>query len=56
VFYDGNYRPIMNLCSWSKVFEKLILKRILEIQREAGINLTSELQHGTKSERSTSTL
>ena len=28
-----NYRPISNLCSTSKVFEKLILKRIIEIQR-----------------------
>jgi hypothetical protein len=27
-----NYRPIANLCSTSKIFEKLILKRELEIQ------------------------
>ena len=27
-----NYRPISNLCSTSKLFEKLILKRILSIQ------------------------
>ena len=30
----GSYRAISNLCSSSKIFEKLILKRILEIQEE----------------------
>jgi hypothetical protein len=27
----NNYRPIANFCSTSKIFEKLILKRMLEI-------------------------
>ncbi len=35
-----NYRPIANPCSSSKVFEKLILKRKLDIQDAAKINLT----------------
>ena len=51
-----NYRPIANLCSSSKVFEKLILKRILDIQEEAKIDLTGVNQHGFKKNKSTSTL
>ena len=51
-----NYRPIANLCSSSKVFEKLILKRILDIQEAANIDLTGEKQHGFKRNKSTSTL
>ena len=51
-----NYRPIANLCASSKIFEKLILKRILEIQDEGGIDLTGSKQHGFKRNRSTSTL
>ena len=27
-----NYRPISNLCSMSKIFEKLIMQRIIEIE------------------------
>ena len=27
-----NYRPVANLCSVSKIFEKLILKRINELE------------------------
>ena len=51
-----NYRPIANLCSSSKIFEKLILKRILEIQEKLQIDLTNENQHGFKRKKSTSTL
>jgi hypothetical protein len=51
-----SYRPIANLCSTSKVFEKLILKHILEIQDENECNLTGQNQHGFKCKRSTSTL
>lgn len=51
-----NYRPIANLCSTSKVFEKLILKRILEIQEENNVDLTGKNQHGFKRGHSTSTL
>jgi hypothetical protein len=51
-----NYRPIANLCSASKIFEKLILKRIMEIQDESRIDLTGANQHGFKKGRSTSAL
>ena len=51
-----NYRPIANLCSTSKVFEKLILKRILEIQDQNECDLTGINQHGFKRGKSTSTL
>ena len=52
----SNYRPISNLCSSSKIFEKLILKRILEIQVEDGVDLTGTSQHGFKKRHSTCTL
>jgi hypothetical protein len=49
----SNYRPISNLCSTSKIFEKLILKRILDIQNESKIDLTGVEQHGFKAQKST---
>ena len=51
-----NYRPISNLCSSSKIFEKLILKRILDLQTEHNVDLTGLSQHGFKKKRSTLTL
>ena len=51
----SNYRPISNLCSISKVFEKLILKRFEQIGVENNIDLTGEEQHGFKKKRSTIT-
>jgi hypothetical protein len=51
-----NYRPIANLCSTSKVFEKMILRRILEIQEQNKVDLTRKGQHGFKKKRITSTL
>ena len=30
----SNYRPVSNLCSTTKLFEKLIMKRIIEIEGE----------------------
>ena len=51
-----NYRPISNLCSTSKIFEKLILKRILEIQESNNVDITGKNQHGFKKNRSTLTL
>ena len=50
-----NYRPISNLCSASKIFEKLILKRIHQIQEDFNIDLTGNAQHGFKKNKSTST-
>ena len=51
-----NYRPIANLCSTSKVFEKLILKRLANIELINNIDLTGKQQHGFKRNKSTSTL
>jgi hypothetical protein len=51
-----NYRPIAKLCLSSKIFEKLILKRILETQTEKNVDLTGLNQHGFKQKCSTATL
>ena len=51
----SNYRPISNLCSMSKVFEKLIMQRIHEIEDLNNVDLTGIKQHGFKRKRSTST-
>ena len=50
-----NYRPISNLCSISKIFEKLILKRLEEIAKENNIDISGTEQHGFKKNRSTIT-
>ena len=50
-----NYRPISNLCSTSKIFEKLILQRIHKIEIIKNIDLTGKPQHGFKKKHSTST-
>jgi hypothetical protein len=42
-------------CVGSKVFEKLILMQILEMEEQAGISFTGANQHGFKKERSTIT-
>ena len=46
-----NYRPISNLCSFSKIFEKLILKWIMEIEVENKVDLTGVEQHGFKAKK-----
>ena len=51
-----NYRQIANLCSSSKVFEKLILKRLSNIELTNNVDLTGKQQHGFKRNKSTSTL
>ena len=48
-----NYRPISNLCSVSKVFEKLLLQRILETA-DTDTLFTSQ-QHGFRKGKSTVT-
>ena len=50
-----NYRPISNLCSMTKIFEKLVLLRLKMIERREGCDLTGEYQHGFKEGRSTET-
>ena len=50
-----NYRPVANLCCTSKTFEKLILKRILELESVNGIFLVGKQQHGFMKNKSTMT-
>ena len=51
----ANYRPIANLCSTSKIFEKLILTRIRALEILNGINLAGDGQHGFQKSKSTVT-
>jgi retron-type reverse transcriptase len=44
------------MCSSSKFLEKLVLKRILQIEDEKKVDLTGPDQHGFKRKRSTSSL
>ena len=41
-----NYRPVANLNSASKIYEKLILQRIMSIEEEMKVDLTGMNQHG----------
>ena len=50
-----NYRPISNLCSLSKIFEKLLLKKIEKVALLNNIDLTHKNQHGFKAKHSTIT-
>ena len=50
-----NYRPISNLCSTSKIFEKLILKRLGRLEFLKNVDLTGKSQHGFKTKHSTAT-
>ena len=50
-----NYRPIANLCSASKIFEKLILKQIHYLESKNKLDLTGKQQHGFKRKKSTAT-
>ena len=51
----NNYRPISNLCSITKIFERLILERINVIEQTEGCDLTGNKQHGFKKKHSTDT-
>ena len=51
----NNYRPIANICSIGKVFEKWILKRINQLEKDNNISLTGNRQHGFKKQHSTQT-
>ena len=50
-----NYRPIANLCSASKIFERLILKQIHYLENKNSLDLTGKQQHGYKKNKSTAT-
>jgi hypothetical protein len=49
----SNHRPISNLCSMSKVFEKLIFKRLMELQALSNADFTRNQQHVFKKHKST---
>jgi len=51
----NSYRPISNLCSASKIFERLMLNRLSDIETTSNVNLTGKNQHGFKKGRSTVT-
>ena len=42
------HRPVANLCSVSKIFEKLFLKRINELKIVSGIALAGKQEHGSQ--------
>ena len=48
-------RPISNLCSPSKIFERMMLNRLTDIESINNVDLTGESQHGFKKGRSTVT-
>ena len=50
-----NYRPVANLCSVSKIFERMILNRIIELESLNGVDLTGKEQHGFKKGKGTAT-
>ena len=50
-----NYRPISNLCSLSKVYEKLILMRVEEIGENEGVDITGDSQYRFKKNCGTET-
>ena len=50
-----NYRPVANLCCVSKIFEKLILRRINDIEILNGIPFGGKQQHGFIKNKSTVT-
>ena len=50
-----NYRPVANLCSVSKIFEKLILKKINELEIINGVSVGGKQQHGFMKNKSTVT-
>jgi len=50
-----NYRPISNLCSLAKVFEKVILQHIHDLEEEFTIDFSGQEQYGFKKKSSTVT-
>ena len=50
-----SYRPISNLCSASKIFERMMLNRLIDIEDTQNVDLTNIMQHGFKKGRSTIT-
>ena len=46
--YFNNHDKRIFCVPTSKIFEKLILKRIMEIQKDISVDLTGKQQHGFK--------
>lgn len=51
-----NYRPISNICSLAKVFERCLLNELKALEEEENVDLTGINQHGFKGGKSTTTL
>jgi hypothetical protein len=51
----NSYQPISNLCSSSKIFERLMLSRLTDIEALNNVDLTGKSQHGFKKGKSTVT-
>ena len=49
----SNYRPVASLCAGSKIFERLILQRIKNLEKENEVDITNKGQHGFKTGKST---
>jgi hypothetical protein len=49
-----NYRPISDLCSTTKIFEKLILNQIAYLEKTNKLDFNSKQKHGFKKNKSTS--
>jgi hypothetical protein len=52
---EVNLPPVANLCSTSKIFEKLILKQINYLESINKLDFTGNNQHGFKCNKSTVT-
>ena len=50
-----NYRPVAGFCSGSKIFERLILKRIAALELLHDVELVGSQQHGFRKGKSTAT-
>ena len=50
-----NYRPISNICSIAKIFEKSLLFKLQEMEKQHQTDLTGNRQHGFKKGHSTVT-
>ena len=50
-----NYRPVAALCSWSNIFERIIIKRIAALELLNDVELVGSQQHGFRKGKTTAT-
>jgi len=50
-----NYRPISNLSTMAKIFERIILLKLQDFEQQTGLSFTGNEQHGFKKKSSTVT-